>query len=553
MRRRLAAFPGSPPSAIGWAFWRRHRWGLVALAGYPVILSAMKVIVTMRGEVVSMSSQRFGFGVIVPTAAAFMYVLAVFTYSLSGDLAARRSTYPARLFTLPVSTAALAGWPMVYGCTAALLLWLATRASAIWPSQFTIPWIWPGLLAAASVAWIQALTWMPYGLRGVRIAVVILWLTLNDVIVISALVFHASESVMAAILAPQLPLAFFVARFGIARARRGDVPDWSRPFSRLGTIVGAVARRNPPPFRSPEHAQAWLEWRQHGWSLPTWVVILLPTELVLLFADRGSSPITFAVVFAALVTPAFLASFVAAGVRRSSANITDSHGLTPFLATRPMSGPALIAAKLSMAFWSTLAAWAVVAVFVPAALIWSGSWPAVSDEAHRAVVIFGLPRAVVLLAAPILGLVATTWKQLVQALYVGLTGRDWFVKLSVFLTIVFFSLLAVFIGWLADHARAQAALWDAIPWILGTCAIVKVSAAMWIAVRLYDSRLLTDRVLVTGAGLWCGAVLVLYGLFAWFFDTPFVPHDVLLFVAILAVPLVRLSAAPLVLAWNRHR
>ena len=37
-----------------------------------------------------------------------MYVLAVFSFGLAGDLTARHSMYPARLFTLPVSTAALA-------------------------------------------------------------------------------------------------------------------------------------------------------------------------------------------------------------------------------------------------------------------------------------------------------------------------------------------------------------------------------------------------------------------------------------------------------------
>src|SRR6266511_896180 len=43
------------------------------------------------------------------------------------------------------------------------------------------------------------------------------------------------------------------------------------------------------------------------------------------------------------------------------------------------------------------------------------------------------------------------------------------------------------------------------------------------------------------------------GLLVWFFSTPFVAHYLLALIAILAVPLVRLSAAPLALAWNRHR
>jgi hypothetical protein len=39
----------------------------------------------------------------------------------------------------------------------------------------------------------------------------------------------------------------------------------------------------------------------------------------------------------------------------------------------------------------------------------------------------------------------------------------------------------------------------------------------------------------------------------WMLDTPHIPHYLLLLLAILAIPLARLSAAPLALAWNRHR
>ena len=99
----------------------------------------------------------------------------------------------------------------------------------------------------------------------------------------------------------------------------------------------------------------------------------------------------------------------------------------------------------------------------------------------------------------------------------------------------------------------QFALWDAIPWILAVFVFAKTCAAIWVAVRLYGSRLLSDRTLVVGAAFWCITVLALYGVLRWFVATPFFPHHLLVLVAILAIPLARLSAAPLVLAWNRHR
>ena len=77
--------------------------------------------------------------------------------------------------------------------------------------------------------------------------------------------------------------------------------------------------------------------------------------------------------------------------------------------------------------------------------------------------------------------------------------------------------------------------------------------ASWIAVRLYDNRLLSDRALVTGAACWLVTVLALYGVLEWFAASPLFPRYFLGAIAILQVPLARVSAAPLALAWSRHR
>ena len=101
--------------------------------------------------------------------------------------------------------------------------------------------------------------------------------------------------------------------------------------------------------------------------------------------------------------------------------------------------------------------------------------------------------------------------------------------------------------------RVESALWDAIPLGLAILVFVKMSAAAWVFVRLQRTRLVRDGALLTGAASWCVATLALYGLLAWFLSTPVFPRYVLALVAILASPLARLSAAPLALAWNRHR
>src|SRR6202171_1122920 len=233
----------SPAGAVAWEFRQRHRWGLIALLGYLVILATIKLVVVTRGVPIKLDSgESFGFVVMGPLTATFTYFLAVFTFGLDGDLAARQSMYPARMFTQPITNAALAGWPMLYGSAAMMILWLATRLFAIWPSGIEVPSIWPALLAASLLAWTQALTWMPYPLPGLRIILTVLWLGTIDTIALLALHFNAHESLMLAILAPQIPLAYLVARFALARARRGDVPDWRGVVAWPAEIARLVLR-----------------------------------------------------------------------------------------------------------------------------------------------------------------------------------------------------------------------------------------------------------------------------------------------------------------------
>src|SRR5881397_3882286 len=124
----------SPAAAFAWEFRRRLRWGLFALAAYLLVLAAVQLLAGPRSPIRPSNEVTFAFTVTVPLTAAFFHLLAVFSYGLAGDLTARRSMYPARLFTLPVTTAALAGYPMLYGTAAMAILWLATRLLAVWPS-----------------------------------------------------------------------------------------------------------------------------------------------------------------------------------------------------------------------------------------------------------------------------------------------------------------------------------------------------------------------------------------------------------------------------------
>lgn len=541
----------SPAAAIAWEFGRRYRWGLAALAGYLLALGVIKLLILAPAPPVDLErSQSMWFLVLAPLTAAFIFLLAAFSFGLDGDFAARQSIYPARLFTLPVTTAALAGWPMLYGAAAAAGLWLATALLALRPSGLHVPLIWPALLAASFLAWTQALAWMPYGLRGLRVVAVLLWLTAAEAVLMLAMEYKVAEPTMVAFVLPQLPLAALVARLAVARARRGDVPDW------LGKSAGprpAADRAAQREFASPAEARLWFEWRRHGWSLPMLVGILLPLQLAMLFFEDTSHELLFHALPGVLLTPPFLALFAAATVRKSNPHGRESLGLTPFIATQPSTSAALVAARLKMALWSTLAAWALVAVAVPLALILSGNGPVVVARAGEVIDAVGAPRAAVLLALVLAGLLASTWKQLVQTLYLGLSGRPWAVQASVAFGLALLCLIGPVARWFVHSAAARSALWRALPGIAAVLVCVKMCAAAWIATRLHRGKLLGDRALVTGAACWTLAVFALYGLFVWLASGPLIPRYFLALVAILAVPLARLSAAPLALSWNRHR
>jgi hypothetical protein len=407
--------------------------------------------------------------------------------------------------------------------------------------------VWPAVLGVVIMGWAQAATWTSYGIRGVRVVATILWLVTIDTVVILALALKAPEWVMVVLLAPLIPAAWIVAERAVARARQGEVPDW-RPGRATTASRGAAIES----FSSPARAQLWYEWRHHGWNFPALVAIVVPVELLLFFTTGGAGGLVFLILVGVLVTPPFLARSAGATVRRTTAS-SDAHGIPPFLATRPMTSAGLVAAKLKVSVASTLLAWLFVAITTPIAMMLSGTWALLADRVLRTSVAIGEPRTMAILVVLCVTLLLSTWRQLVQSLYVGLTGREWLVKANAFMALFVVFLLVPFAKWAWDHKRVLAWIWSAIPVILAILVAVKTIAAIGVYRSLARRRVLSDASLVASAAGWCVTVLALYETAVWFWDTVLLPHYVMAMCAILIVPLTRVSAAPLAFDWNRHR
>src|SRR5256885_5158650 len=154
----------SPALAMGWEFRRRHLWALIAMAGYLLALAALKLLFLGRMEPIRLDPPDGRAAVVImPLTATYFYLLAAFSFGLAGDLGARPSIYPARMFALPLRTAALVGWPMLYGTAAVTLLWLGTASSAPRPRRIQFPHLSAALLSAVFVAWPPGFMWLPSG------------------------------------------------------------------------------------------------------------------------------------------------------------------------------------------------------------------------------------------------------------------------------------------------------------------------------------------------------------------------------------------------------
>jgi len=253
----------SPAFAIAWEFRQRHQPALIAFVTYVLAFVTVRLLTPAAALPIRLDPPNGVAGAaIVPLSTAFLYFLAVFSFGLDGDVGGRPSLFPTRLFTLPVTTRVLAGWPMLIGAVVVASLWLFTAPFVRWSWGLDLPLIWPALMASVFLAWTQVLSWMAYGLPGLRILVAVLWLMALDVMVVLAVQLKVPEPTMVALLLPQLPLAYLSACFVVARARRGQVPDWQ---GRLGSIFSLPRVLSPGRgFSSPFQAQAWFEWRQQG-------------------------------------------------------------------------------------------------------------------------------------------------------------------------------------------------------------------------------------------------------------------------------------------------
>ncbi|MBN9520321.1 hypothetical protein J0H58_17620 [bacterium] len=532
----------APAAALAWEFWWRHRWGFAGAAAVVGGFAAYAAADPPTAQMAMVSTIWF--------VMALCYVVGVFAYGFEARLEAAESGFPARLFVLPVPTWVLVGWPMLQGAATAVLMWVAWDALVLRPAGVETPRWWGPMLAAV-VTTAQALVWLPFGVAWLRTGVMALALT---VLLRSNTYFADPEEqarVLTVVAAVLVPLAFLAARAGVARARRGDNPEWAWRRRPAEDVRVATAGGERAPFASAMAAQTWYEWRLRGRGYVAAVVALVAVlAAVALAFERPAQRADFGLTF--LFIPPLIAAYwgVTAG---SPGESIRSTALTTFAATRPLDNRALVAAKVRAMTLTAALTWVVVAAAAAAWFAATDGFEKLERVWESGVERHGHGATVGVFALLGVGLVLGTWRALVANLWVGLTGRTWLVPAQTFvLTLLAFQLFAGWAQWHSDPARRERML-DALPWVAGAAVAVKLLAAGWFAWGQVARGTVTAAAAGRLAAAWLAAAAVLAALLVWLVPPALVPAYGVVLGVVLAAPLARLTVAPLALAWNRHR
>jgi hypothetical protein len=505
--------------------------------------------------------------VMFPCAAVLVYLLAVFSLSIGARIDSPESGFPARMFTLPVPTRQLVAWPMFLAAVAMAGWWFACVGGILWPLGFRPDLLWPAAGVAASLAWLQALAWSPFGASWVRTALVIV--VLSALFLGPGLLFASQvpTGILTGGLLVILVAAYPVALAGVERARRGDTPQWRLP--RLDDLLLRL-KSHRRPFAGAAQAQAWIEWRRHGLVLLIVEGLLLLLYLpilgqvehgVELLAGSGLVPwfgaaveqlgSTGVVLIWVMLFPCLMVLTFGAELGRLNPN-SLSPEMPAFLATRPVSSGDLALSKFRLTVHCTLTSWALLVLVLAGWVVAGGRWPRLGGNTPF-VQHFGVAGALGRECLVVLALVVMTWLQLLRSLWLGMAGRGSVKWAVVIVSLVLLTAAAVLAQWLARRPQAWSALWEVLPWVLGTAVILKflTAAGLFRAVRRHG--LWSNRTCGTILLVWLAVAAGLAGIGRFLVPADVLAMHWLVVVAVLLVPLSRVFAAPLAVHWNRHR
>jgi hypothetical protein len=142
---------------------------------------------------------------------------------------------------------------------------------------------------------------------------------------------------------------------------------------------------------------------------------------------------------------------------------------------------------------------------------------------------------------------------MVANMFFGLAGRNWVNGVWAF-AIGPVMVAAVIAGcWLFEHPEYLDDLLVVVPWVLASAAALKLLVAGWSLRALCRRRLVAAPLMTRLLIAWVVTAACLIALIHWLVPGNLAPSYLVVSCVVLVLPLVRISLAPLALAWNRHR
>jgi hypothetical protein len=464
------------------------------------------------------------------------------------------------LWTLPVRTETLIGWLMFYGGGTAALFWIA-NAVFIWrPAGLDAPIWWPAAMLAAVQAAALAIRCQPFTFGTLH---ALIYSICTVLMVLTGGIAASNGAPSAVIVAGFLALTPLAYILGVVGAK------WTRCGETIGG-AGIEDLKDTRPLRgkfgSEQHAQAWYEWRSHGFyiaaavaglgalTLPVLVIPLVSEIHIITLLTHGTRHVS-ANTWATGVPPFLVGAllYFALVIGCASPGMRESDKtLSPFLATRPLDCAGLVAAKLRSAALSAAAAWLAI---VPFFIIWmslpawenfhqinlgAALWNAVAPALNA--------HTVTIIITGLLALFYFSWKFQVETLFLQLTGRAWVPW--VFTGIV---LLPLAIPPFYSHVLASPAVRPIVPGALLFLAALKLGASTVIVATLRRRGLISERTLRSALTMWAAGALTFFVLLCVGFAAGRGEWPAIALGVVILMPGVRLSLAPLALAWDRSR
>jgi hypothetical protein len=548
----------SPALGIGYSIWLRIRWviGGVLILFLPLALTP---------QFFPDTAPYCGATSIVIMSIAMLPLLNAFSFG-PADLGVRSSGFPPHMRTLPLSTRAMVGWPMLFAAATFGLLWMLPAGFIFKPAGFLLPVFWPAAVFASICLWVQAVGWTPFPSPFARVPMILIAIAPLTVPLAFGITFVEGNTFSTIIFACGLIWSLAAYAFGVqglSRARTGSEGDWFRPIAERWA---ARARRRHAaghrrlPFSSPFAAQLWLECRRNAPFLPVLTGFVgLPMLVVLclpILSDRpnetllfGSSTISPQILMLAMWIGLPIGFAMTQGAAMAKFDIWGKIPMSAFFATRPLATRQFILVKFCSIAISVVATWIVtIGLFAIWAMLETSSLNS-HPSIVRAALAEASPRTVAIFFAALIGLVALTWRNTVSGMWPTLMGRRRLSNVIGFIFLVACSVVGVIGAWIYIRPSYHELFWAILPWLIGFLIALKFGAATILSFAVLKRGLISPTMMKLLAVGW----VLLAGCLLGGVSRMVPPTWTLAAIIVMSPPFPSLAAMPLALDWNRHR